>query len=279
MKLETGDPEERLHRFEHQTAMPMLVLSVLFVPVLIVPMLYDLDPAKSYIFTNLDHLIWLCFLIEYVTRFSLARDRIHFVARNLADLAIVAIPLLRPMRVVSSLRVLRLLQASRVVLAGIRGGKLGDTMVNRHSVAAMSFVITSMIITGAAMVYDVERTAPGSRIHSVGDAFWWAIATVSTVGYGDLYPVTTEGRVIAGCLMFLGICTSALIAAAFASIFIKDRNEEEFDPKLEELAHRLDKIDNLLIRLESTVESHEQKALEREVVGAHNERAHNDATL
>ena len=269
MREEPADPEYRLHQVEHRTAIPMLILSICFVPVLVIPMLCDLNAVQAEIVKNIDHLLWSCFALEYVTRLAVARDRVHFVASNLIDLAIVALPLMRPMRVVTNLRTLRLLQASRIVAAGFRGRKLGDSIVNRHSVIATAFVIISLTVTAAAMVYNAERYAPGSHITTVGDAFWWAIVTLSTVGYGDFYPVTTEGRIVAGFLMIIGVGTGALIAAAFAAIFIKDRNEEEFDPKLEALAHRLDLIDTLLVRLEATIESHENKAAERE---AHHEK-------
>ena len=261
MNQATVDPEIQLHHFEHRSAIPMLILSICFVPVLIIPMLLDLTPKELEIVRIWDHALWGVFVMEYTARFYLARNRLRFVFGNLIDLAIIALPLLRPLRVVSNVRIL---QAGRIVLAGFRGRKLGDSIVNHHSVTATAFVIASLTVTAAAMVYNVERYAPHSKIHSVGDAFWWAIVTVSTVGYGDFYPVTTEGRLIAGCLMFVGVSTSALIAAAFASVFIKVRNEEEFDPKLAALAQRLDRIDHLLIRLESTVQSHEEKAVERE---------------
>jgi voltage-gated potassium channel len=257
MEREPAAGEERLYRFERKTALPMLVLSVVFLPVLVVPMLFDLNLFWAGVFSNLDHFIWFCFLLEYLSRFGLARDRVHFIASNLIDLAVVALPLLRPLRSVSSLRGIRLLQASRVFATGLQVGRLSDRLFTSLSVVALSFVVASFVLTGAALVYEVERYAPNSRIHSAGDALWWAVATVSTVGYGDIYPVTTEGRIIAGCLMFIGICTSGLIAAAFASIFIKDRNEEEFDPKLAALARRLDEIDRLLIRLEETIERHD----------------------
>ncbi len=238
----------------------MLVLSILFVPILVLPLLENLTVQQTSWLEIADNVLWACFAAEYFTRLRLARDRVHFVATNLIDLAVVALPLLRPLRVVTNLR---LLQASRIVIAGFRGGKLGDKMVNGHSVTATAFVLMSLTTTAAALVYHAERFAPDSKIHTVGDAFWWAVVTVSTVGYGDYYPITTEGRVIAAVLMFVGVSTSALIAAAFASMFIKDQNEEEFDPKLEALATRLDQIDVLLIRLEGMVAEHERKSSDR----------------
>lgn len=257
MEREIPDGAERLNQFERRMDLPMLLLSIIFLPVLVLPMLLELNPFWAKVFSDLDYLIWFCFVLEYLARLFLARDRPRFISSNLIDLAVVAIPLIRPLRIMSGLRAIRLLQASRVFVSGLQVGRLSDRLFSSLSVVALSFVVASFVLTAAALVYDVERYAVHSRIHSAGDALWWAVATVSTVGYGDLYPVTTEGRIVAGCLMFIGVCTSGLIAAAFAAIFIKDRNEEEFDPKLAALAHRLDKIDRLLLRLEATIERHE----------------------
>ena len=67
-------------------------------------------------------------------------------------------------------------------------------------------VFASMAITiGAVCEYMVESSAQATRIHKLGDAFWWAIVTVSTAGYGDIYPVTFEGRIVTAVLMFVGI--------------------------------------------------------------------------
>jgi voltage-gated potassium channel len=66
-----------------------------------------------------------------------------------------------------------------------------------------------------------ERGQPGSTINNVGDGFWWAITTLTTVGYGDIYPTTTEGRVIAVGLMISGICVLGVISATVAAWFVK----------------------------------------------------------
>ena len=70
------------------------------------------------------------------------------------------------------------------------------------------------------VVYNAERQAPGSNIHTLGDSLWWAATTVTTVGYGDRYPVTGTGRVMAVMLMLTGIALVGVVTAAVASYFV-----------------------------------------------------------
>ena len=82
----------------------------------------------------------------------------------------------------------------------------------------VSVIILSV---GAVVVYDAERRIEGSNIHTLGDAFWWAAATVMTVGYGDRYPVTDTGRLVAIVLMVTGIALVGTITAAVAAWFVQ----------------------------------------------------------
>jgi voltage-gated potassium channel len=69
----------------------------------------------------------------------------------------------------------------------------------------------------------VESSAPGTKIHNIGDAFWWAIVTVTTVGYGDIYPVTIEGRIIASALMFVGIAILGILISTLGAALLESR--------------------------------------------------------
>jgi voltage-gated potassium channel len=85
-------------------------------------------------------------------------------------------------------------------------------------------VFASMAITiGAVCEYMVESSAQGTRIHNLGDAFWWAIVTVSTVGYGDIYPVTSEGRIVAAVLMFVGIAILGILISTLGAALLESR--------------------------------------------------------
>jgi voltage-gated potassium channel len=113
-----------------------------------------------------------------------------------------------------------------------------------------------LVLNGAVIVYLFERHAPGSNIHTLGDAVWWSFVTVTTVGYGDFYPVTTGGRVTACLIMGTGLLTLAVVTAQVASSFVaqgpsraRPAREDEAAPRevtLAELDQRLARIEHLL---------------------------------
>jgi len=105
------------------------------------------------------------------------------------------------------------------------------------------------IITGAIGEYTVESPVKDAKITSIGDAFWWAMATVTTVGYGDVYPVTTEGRIIASIVMIVGIAILGIFISTLGATMIESRLKEKkyTTPKLANQAKELIKkeIDEL----------------------------------
>ncbi len=78
-----------------------------------------------------------------------------------------------------------------------------------------------LVLVGALAVLDVEQNAPDAKIQNFGDAAWWAITTITTVGYGDLYPVTPIGRVVAAALMMSGIAVLGIVTASIASWLVQ----------------------------------------------------------
>ena len=82
------------------------------------------------------------------------------------------------------------------------------------------------MIVAAALVVEVERDDPNASIQTFGDGLWWAITTVTTVGYGDKYPITAAGRGIAVALMILGIAAFGLITANLAALFLEQQEDE-----------------------------------------------------
>ncbi|MBM6403625.1 two pore domain potassium channel family protein [Phycicoccus sp. CSK15P-2] len=119
------------------------------------------------------------------------------------------LPLLRP------LQLLRL-----VTLLGVLNRKAGGSLRGRVAVYVVGGTLTVIVVAALAML-DAERGAPDATIANVGDALWWATVTVTTVGYGDTYPVTVEGRVVAVGLMLAGIALLGVVTATFASWLIE----------------------------------------------------------
>ena len=144
---------------------------------------------------------------------------------HLLDFAIVALPLLRP------LRLLRL-----IVLITVLQKAVGDAFRGRIVVYTVSGVLL-LIYTASLAVFDKERYQHGATINSFGKALWWSITTVTTVGYGDVYPVTNTGRVIAVLLMISGISLVGVVTAALASWIIQSVAVEETASQAATAAH------------------------------------------
>lgn len=172
---------------------------------------------------------WLVFVVDYLVRLALARDRRHFMGRNLLDLAVVVLPLLRPLRLLVLVRALGVL--NRAAGASLRG---------RVATYVAGSTVLVLFVASLAIL-DAERDAPGARITTFGEAVWWSFETVTTVGYGDRYPVTGTGRLVAVGLMLAGIALLGVVTASFASWLI-DRvaaTEEESETATRRDVHRL----------------------------------------
>lgn len=151
--------------------------------------------------------IWAAFAIDYVVRFWLARPRLRFVRTHKLDLLMVALPMLR------MLRILLLLRRSFLTLSTER-------------IAGSVFVlVAAVVVTGAVLEWRIEAHAPDANITTLGTAVWWAIVTTTTVGYGDTYPVTPPGRVVGVVLMLVGIGLIGTVSATVAAKFVNRKPE------------------------------------------------------
>lgn len=206
------DDAKRL-RWERATAWPGIAASALF---LIAYSWNILDESQSTAVhvTLLVVLVavWLFFFIDYVMRLLLARHKRDFIRRNPVDLLSVFVPMARPFRLLTGLRHLNGLQ-----------GNSGSHLRRRIVIIASSFIVMFIYVIALAE-FQAERYAPGSNIRSFGDAVWWACVTMATVGYGDYYPVTIPGRVLAVVLMIGGV---AIVGTASATIvsYLNDRTQ------------------------------------------------------
>ena len=196
----------RRARWEHTADWPLTAAAVLFLAAYAVPILRpDLSAPVREVCHAVAWGTWALFAVDYVARLVLSRQRLRFVRSNLLDLAVVALPLLRPLRL---LRLVTLLS----VLNRYAGGSL------RGRVAVYVAGATSLVLFVASLaVLEAERGKPGATINTFGDALWWALTTMTTVGYGDRYPVTGQGRFVAAGLMLAGIALLGVVTASFAS--------------------------------------------------------------
>jgi voltage-gated potassium channel Kch len=173
-----------------------------------------------------------------------------------------------PMALCGVLRSVRVLRALRVARAGTymaRGAKKGRSVFSRENFS-YAMVVTFIALGGTALlVWGIEREAPEANIHTLPDAVWWAITTISTVGYGDKFPVTPEGRAIAIVLMVLGIGLFGLIAATLSSFFIEQQHKGQFDNMFERLEELEKSLAELTTRMSESTALSEERSGDREI--------------
>lgn len=183
---------------------PLTLAALTFLVAYAWPILHPGVPHRE-TFSAVVAVVWALFAVDYAARLVLSTRRIRFFWTHLPDLAAVALPMLRPLRLLRLLTVLSVL--NRHAGASFRG-----------RVAVYVVGSTSLILLVASLgILDAERGAPGANIENFGDALGWSTTTITTVGYGDHYPVTLTGRFVAAGLMVGGIALLGVVTASFAS--------------------------------------------------------------
>lgn len=207
--MTTPGNEARLDTWEQRTGWPLTLAAVAFLVAYAWPILDpEMPGGRSHALEVFSYAVWALFVLDYLARVGLARERRLFLRRHVFDLAVIALPMLRPLRALRVLTVLGFL--NRQTGAAFRG------RVIAYVVGTVSLVVT----IAALAVLDAERHASDPNITSFGDALWWAVSTIATVGYGDRVPTTADGRLVAFGLMLAGIALLGVVTASFASWFL-----------------------------------------------------------
>ena len=228
------DPEgESYRRVEQLLEGPMLILSLLFIPVIVGPLVADLSPRSQDQLFVTGAVLWLGFALEFVWLLYLAPSRSQMVRTHKLDLLVLLIPVLRP------LQILRLAPAASAVQRTFRSLL---TVVGRPGIPQYFLATTAAIFIGAWFALIFERGQIGASIDDYGTALWWSFVTCTTVGYGDHFPVTGPGQVVAVVLMIVGIGGISMLTASVAANFVDDEVEDDTDA----ITERLDRIEALL---------------------------------
>jgi voltage-gated potassium channel len=229
---DADDVSGRLAAYTARTQTPLDVLALLTLWIVLVPP-RDFGGASTIAWIGRIGLS-VIYAIDFTIRTSLARRHWRYARTNMLSAFVVLFP---PLRVVLSLRLVR-------------------SVFRRGNLDRFLLVAAVLVLNGALVVYFFERDAAGSNIHTVGQSVWWAITTVSTVGYGDYYPVTVGGKVAAALIMAIAVLTLAVVTAQVAASFMDQaaRRREASSAatpagpelSLDDVMHRLARIEALL---------------------------------
>ena len=247
--------EKNLAAWEERSSRPMFVASVLYLLAFAAPIMSTRiqEPYDAYL-NILQLILWGLFAADYCIRLYLAPRRLYFITHNLMNLAIVLLP---AWRIVSFLAMI-------YMTANRQYKRLSELAVKLFGYTAI------FIIMFALAIYSVESSEPGAMIRDLPTAYWWTFTTLATVGYGDVYPITGIGRVIAVVVMLYGVGMVAVATGALASWIIEKiggREEQEYPATkadVDDLRQEISELRALLAREYARREAHDYTL--REVV-------------
>jgi voltage-gated potassium channel len=238
---------DRLVRAERALRLPMAVLGVVWAVIgIVIITTNETGIAPTALVLTL-FVLWLVVVVECAFRYVVAPDRRAYFSRRHVEPAMVVVPLFQ---------LWRLAGVERVNVLWAEGFERIIAILRHRSLFRVLLAVTGLLFLGAWVVLLFEKHATGSNIHDYGDALWWAVVTVTTVGYGDRFPITGGGRAVAVILMMVGIGLIGVLTATVASFFVQehtDANKAQLQAAHEDLGARLDDMDARLARMESAL--------------------------
>lgn len=219
----------------------LLLLSIILLIALLADTVAPVPQEVSVILQKLDLVACGLFFIDFLIRFKRAPSKAAFMKWGWIDL-LACIPNVDALRVGRLVRVLRIIRLLRGVRIGHRVFEL--LVQNKPKSAAVSVLFTTILLVtfGSIAILIAEEPHAGANIKTAQDAVWWSVTTITTVGYGDRYPVTTGGRVIAMGLMICGVGLFGTLSGLVASLFLGPREDRE-SAELQEVLRRLEALD------------------------------------
>ena len=225
--------DDRSRRIEDRFELPLIVAALLVIPVIVIEESPVGEPWDS-IASVLNWLIWLAFLAEAVTMLAVVPDRWRWIREHPIEVVVVvATPPFLPASL-QSIRALRLLRLLRLFPLLRYGRRLFSAEGLRYAA-----LVTLLVVIAGGTAYAALEDEP-----TAWDGIWWAVTTMTTVGYGDQFPTTTEGRVLAIAVMLVGIGFLTMLIGAAAERFVASEVEEE----VEEIERELGEADAHVLR-------------------------------
>lgn len=208
----------------------MISLSLVSVLLLFFEVLATHTPQQNHVLELADVCIASIFLLEFCVRLVRSPNRLLFVRAHWWEL-LASIPITssttQVLRGLNLLRVFRLIRLLRLIRLVVRLKILLSASARLAEQTYLIYICTlaSIVIISGALGFHYMEAGVNPNVHSLWDSFWWTIVTITTVGYGDIYPVTTGGRILAMFLMLGGIATFSAVTATISAHLIRKRDE------------------------------------------------------
>ncbi|ELA7389012.1 potassium channel family protein [Vibrio alginolyticus] len=223
----------------------VLFLSIFVVLSLIIEMIFRVPNEIMEILKYIDFIICIVFFIDFIQQFRAASSKLEYMKWGWLDL-ISCIPLMELNQYARLIRILRLIKAIKTI-------SMISHIINENKSSSsfhlMMFISLMMMTFCSIYVLYLERQVPGANIITASDAFWWTFVTITTVGYGDLYPITLEGRIVAMILITTGVGLFGSFTAMIASWVFNsntDWTKNNLQSEIELLNHENERLRKII---------------------------------
>ena len=216
----------------------MLVLTVLSLGIMVL-LLLPLNPATLDVLRFYDNLICVVFLVDFAVQLSASRPKRDYLItrRGWLDLigSIPSFGFFPASGLLRLARISRLARVARILRGNNRAELINDVIQNRGEYAVFVTVLSALLVLtiSSILMIQFESGSADANITTGGDALWWAFVTITTVGYGDQFPVTTLGRFVGVVVMFAGVGIIGSLASILASLLVPgpESNERAAEPE------------------------------------------------
>jgi voltage-gated potassium channel len=223
----------------------ILILSIVVLGFLSIDVMFPLPGEVSRLVQWLDHLACAVFFTDFCVRFHQAPRKLQFMKWGWLDL-IASIPNIEALRIARLVRIIRVIRMLRAVRVSYR--MLSLVVRDRPGNAFASVLLTVfLLVTFASLGSLLLEHGPESNIRSAEDAIWWSMTTITTVGYGDHFPTTIQGRLLAMGVMLCGVGLFGTLSGLVSSWLVGSNRREsvqlaDLRQQMLEIQERLDRV-------------------------------------
>ena len=241
-----NERREMLGRLEDWLDMPMLLLSVVWLGLFVVEMIWGISPFLD----AASNVIWAIFWIDFAIKFTLSPDKWEYLKSNWLTVLSLALPALRVFRALRAFRLLRAARAARglrfvrLLTSLNRGMKALGSSFGRRGFGYVLALTAFVLFAGAAGMYSFENEVEGG-MRSYSDALWWTAMLLTSIG-SDYFPRTAEGRMLCLILAIYGFAVFGYMTATLATFFLARDTEQTTEPSLRELKDEIAQLRQML---------------------------------